>query len=268
MKKISVVVPVYNAEKHILETLRSIAAQTFEDFDVAVVDDCSTDNSASIIQRFCKQDDRFKYYRMDRNSGGPAGPRNLGIAVTSSDYVAFCDADDLWAPFKLEVQMDVARRAGPAIITTAVRGFTDGDIVDPLPPSQGPVSVKEIPHGALLLRNWVALSSVLASRTWLSAAGEFNTARSHVAVEDFDMWLRITSLGGKVVRIGTPLVHYRKSPTQISADKGMMLRKALDVIGKDYARRGAARSYIILRPAHAIMYLAASTWVRFVQREK
>ena len=109
MPQVSVIVPVYNAEKYISETLASIATQTFDDFDVHVVDDCSTDGSAAIIQRFCAHDQRFHYHRSPSNFGGPAGPRNLGVARSSGEYVAFCDADDLWAPHKLEVQLAVAR---------------------------------------------------------------------------------------------------------------------------------------------------------------
>ena len=117
MPQVSIVVPVYNAERYIADTLQSIANQTFEEFDVHVVDDCSTDGSAAIIQRFCREDTRFSYHRTPQNFGGPAGPRNLGVERSDGEFVAFCDADDLWVPFKLEVQLAVARQSGADIVS-------------------------------------------------------------------------------------------------------------------------------------------------------
>lgn len=267
MPQVSVVVPVYNAEKYIAETLASIAGQSFADFDVHVVDDCSTDGSAKIVREFCARDPRFHYHRSPTNFGGPAGPRNLGIAQSAGEYVAFCDADDLWAPFKLEVQLAIARDSGADVVSAVVRDFADGETPAPFDRPQGAVPLTDISHGRLLLKNWIALSSVMGRRASLLIAGPFNTARTHIAVEDFDMWLRITERGGRVVRIGTPLVHYRKLPTSISASKSMMIRKALNIIGEDYGRRGRAGLFKLLRPVHWILYVGTSAWMRAVRRE-
>lgn len=267
MPRVSVVVPVYNAEKYIGETLRSICSQTFSDFDVHVVDDCSTDGSAAIVQAFCAVDDRFSYHRSPSNFGGPAGPRNLGIEKSSSEYVAFCDADDVWVAHKLETQLAVAEETLADVISAVVRDFRDGEAREPVAPPSGVLPHAEISHTRLLLKNWIALSSVVARRSVLEAAGPFNPAKTHVAVEDFDMWLRITQSGGRVVRVGVPLVHYRKLPTSISASKTMMIRKALNMIGDDYARRGKGALFNILRPVHWILYVGTSAWMRAVRRE-
>lgn len=267
MPRISIVVPVYNAEKYIAETLEAIAAQSFTDFDVHVVDDCSTDDSAAIVEEWCARDARFHYHRSPSNFGGPAGPRNLGIAASTGEFIAFCDADDIWAPHKLETQLAVAEVSGAAVVSAVIRDFVDGD---PLPTFQKPatpVPTTSISHAKLLIKNWIALSSVVARRSALSAAGPFNPARTHVAVEDFDMWLRITGMGGKVVRVGAPLVHYRKLPSSISASKSMMIRKALNIIGEDYARRGKGGLFRMLRPVHWMLYVGTSAWMRAVRRE-
>lgn len=267
MARVSVVVPVYNAEKYIGETLRSIGSQTFRDFDVHVVDDCSTDGSAAIIQAFCAADDRFTYHRSPSNFGGPAGPRNLGIEQSTGEYVAFCDADDLWVAHKLEKQLNLAEATEADIVSAVVRDFHDGDELQPVATPSGAVPWSEISHARLLLKNWIALSSVVARRSALVASGGFNPARTHIAVEDFDMWLRITQNGGRVVRAGVPLVHYRKLPTSISASKTMMIRKALNMIGDDYTRRGKGALFKILRPIHWILYVGTSAWMRAVRRE-
>jgi len=267
MPQVSVIVPVYNAEKYIYETLASIADQTFKDFDVHVVDDCSKDESAAIIERFCKQDHRFHYHRSPSNFGGPAGPRNLGIAKSSGEYVAFCDADDLWARHKLEVQMGVASDSDAAVVSAIARDFPDGTVPKPFKRPEGRVSLSKVSHGALLLKNWINLSSVLIRRSVLAAAGPFNAAQSHIAVEDFDMWLRVTGRGATVLRVGVPLVHYRKVATSISARKIMMVGKALNVIGEDYARRGKSGVFACLRPVHWLLYLGTSVYMRVLKRE-
>ncbi|HEV7234393.1 MAG TPA: glycosyltransferase [Sphingorhabdus sp.] len=267
MPRISVIVPVYNAERYIGETLQAITSQSFSDFDVHVVDDCSTDGSADIVREFCTQDSRFHYHRSPSNFGGPAGPRNLGIAASTGEIVAFCDADDVWVPHKLEVQLDAAERTGAAVVCAAIRDFVDGAALPDFAKPQLPAAVTKITHSRLLLKNWIALSSVVVRRSWLDKVGPFNPAKSHVAVEDFDMWLRITAMGGEVVRVTAPLVHYRKLPTSISASKSMMIRKALNVIGEDYARRNRDTLFTLIRPAHWLLYFGTSAWMRAVRRE-
>ncbi len=267
MPQVSVIVPVYNAEKYIAETLASVAAQTFADFDVHIVDDCSTDGSAAIIQNFCAQDPRFHYHRSPSNFGGPAGPRNLGIERSSGEYVAFCDADDLWTPHKLEVQLGVMGGGEADVVSGVARDFADGTTPAPFQRPAEPLALSKVSHGALLVKNWINLSSVLARRSALAAAGPFNAGRSHIAVEDFEMWLRMTAGCARVVRVGAPLVHYRKVATSISARKITMVGKALNIIGEDYDRRGKAGLFTLLRPAHWFLYLGASAYMRGLRRE-
>lgn len=267
MPRISVIVPVFNAEKYIAATLSSIAVQSFSDFDVYIIDDCSTDGSAAIIQNFCATDQRFKYYRSPSNFGGPAGPRNIGVERSIGQFVAFCDADDLWAPFKLEVQLRIAEACGADVVSALTKDFKDGDEIEPLQLPPGTIPLAPITHRKLLLKNWIALSSVMVNRKALLAAGVFDTSRAYIAVEDFDMWLRITAQGGAIVKIDMPLVHYRRSPSSISADKHMMVRKALAVIGEDYRRRGIYGLFRLLRPVHWLLYVGTSAWMRLVRRE-
>lgn len=91
--KASVIIPVYNAEAYLNETLSTIANQTESDFEVLLIDDCSEDNSSEICKAICETDKRFKYYRMPKNSG-PAATRNVGIERAQGDYLLFVDADD------------------------------------------------------------------------------------------------------------------------------------------------------------------------------
>ena len=98
MPKATIVVPAFNASKTIVETLESLQAQSFQDFEVVVVNDGSTDATVDVIKRFLR-DRRFRV--VDQPNRGLAGARNTGIANANGEYVGFCDSDDLWTPDKL-----------------------------------------------------------------------------------------------------------------------------------------------------------------------
>ena len=103
MPAISVVIPVHNEEKYIAECLESLLAQTFRDFEVVVVDDCSTDSSRAIVERYAQKfGGRLKLFGTKKNSGSGSLPRNKGLKLSRGEYVFFVDADDLITPTALE----------------------------------------------------------------------------------------------------------------------------------------------------------------------
>src|SRR3954453_3649613 len=97
MPRVSVVVPIYNVEDYLEECLDSLAAQTFEDLEVVMVDDSSTDGSAAIAESFAARDPRFRVVRRAAN-GGLSAARNTGIDAATGEFLAFVDSDDLVAP--------------------------------------------------------------------------------------------------------------------------------------------------------------------------
>lgn len=99
---ISCIVPVYNGEKYLDETLDSIFAQTYRPLEVIVIDDGSTDGTGNLVKA---RTEEVIYVLQD--NAGPAAARNVGIATASADYLAFIDADDLWLPDKLTRQMEL-----------------------------------------------------------------------------------------------------------------------------------------------------------------
>lgn len=104
MARVSVITPAYNAEEFLEETVRSVLQQTFSDWEMIIVDDCSSDNTFVIAQQFAKQDARIRVFRNDKNSG-VAATRNKALDLAVGDYIAFLDSDDLWLPQKLEKQV-------------------------------------------------------------------------------------------------------------------------------------------------------------------
>ena len=102
---VSIITPCYNAEKYIAETIESVLKQTYTNWEMIIVDDCSTDKSSEIIHQYISNDNRIKYFKTDIPSGSPTLPRNIGIQKAQGRYIAFLDADDLYYPSKLENQL-------------------------------------------------------------------------------------------------------------------------------------------------------------------
>ncbi|MBR3747434.1 MAG: glycosyltransferase [Selenomonadaceae bacterium] len=108
---ISVIIPLYNAEKYVGECLAGILAQTFQDFEVIVVNDCSTDSSVAVVEGYKKFfGERLKIVRTQKNSGGCAVPRNVGLPFSRGEYISFLDADDKITPTAFEELYSVAKK--------------------------------------------------------------------------------------------------------------------------------------------------------------
>ena len=102
--KISIITPVYNCERYISKTIQSVINQTYSNWELLLVDDCSTDDSATIIKEYVEKDSRIKYYKLDKNSGA-AVTRNFALQKSDGRFIAYLDSDDLWKSEKLEKQI-------------------------------------------------------------------------------------------------------------------------------------------------------------------
>lgn len=101
---ISIIIPLYNGERFIEQTIKSVLAQTYENWEVIVVDDLSTDSSIEIIKKYVQKDKRIRFYILSEK-GGASIARNKAILEAKGDYIAFLDSDDVWKPNKLEEQL-------------------------------------------------------------------------------------------------------------------------------------------------------------------
>lgn len=109
---VSIITPCYNAASYIADTIESVLSQIFLNWEMLIVDDCSTDNSSRIIKQYALQDDRIVYFKTSVPSGSPSIPRNIGIDNARGDFLAFLDADDIWLPDKLEKEIDFLENNG------------------------------------------------------------------------------------------------------------------------------------------------------------
>lgn len=104
MDLVSIITPIYNCENLLPQTLDCVLNQTYKNWEMILVDDCSIDNSASIIKKYAKKDSRIKYFKLEHNSGA-AMARNKALEKSKGRFIAYLDADDLWKPEKLEKQI-------------------------------------------------------------------------------------------------------------------------------------------------------------------
>ena len=133
---ISVAIPMYNVEKFIGALLESLLAQTFQDFEVIIVDDCSTDNSCAVVENYIpKFSGRLKFSRMEKNSGGPGAPSNKAVALSRGKYVYVMDNDDLIVKNALEIFYNHAEKFNADVVYTD-RGFRFENNADKLFPAQ------------------------------------------------------------------------------------------------------------------------------------
>ncbi|HEU6446894.1 MAG TPA: glycosyltransferase [Verrucomicrobiae bacterium] len=219
---VSVIVAAFNAEKFIAETLASVCAQTFGDFEVIVVDDGSTDNTAAIAREFCQKDSRFQL--VQRPNGGISSARNLGIQKARSEWVAFLDSDDIWLPEKLARQMALAAADPKADLIFTNYHAWDGehDLFLKYPESEA------LPEGDLLrhlVSQFLLLpSTIMVRRQTVINAGMFDEKRRHA--EDWDLWLRMALKGLWARGAREPLARYRFWPGAATSKKRLDCLKA------------------------------------------
>jgi glycosyltransferase involved in cell wall biosynthesis len=209
MAKISVVLPVYNSARFVAQSIQSVLGQTFKDFEIIVVDDGSTDDTASVIGRF----GALVSYHYQKNQGAAAA-RNLGVSRSQGQYVAFLDADDIWYPNKLSAQVSLLE-------TDPSLGFaySDIDTID----ENGEVVEKQFLtkryHRAVdktrkSLTSFVFNgpfpypSTVILKRDVFAHSGGFNSHFRGNYHEDFELWARIAQISAMYF-MPTSLVQYR-----------------------------------------------------------
>jgi glycosyltransferase involved in cell wall biosynthesis len=229
MPRVSVVIPAYNASSFIDETLASIFAQTVQDIETVVVDDGSTDDTCARVLTYGA---RVRLVAGGR--AGAAGARNVGVAASGSDWVAFLDADDVWEPDKLERQLAEAARTSAALISTDRYNVGDRGAL-PLVQSAIQSLVDGDAFERLLLGNVITTSSVLLRRSVFDAVGGFSTEPDVLYAEDWDLWLRIAH-DHQLAACHTPLVSYRHhrlgmshQPRRISDARCRVIARALDL---------------------------------------
>jgi len=207
MPLVSIITPSWNVEGLIGETIESVQAQTFGDWELLIADDCSTDQTRSVVDRYAANDPRIKLIRQPRN-GGPALARQAAIEQAQGRFLAFLDSDDLWLPAKLERQIDFARKNRAALSYTAFRrideaGSATGRLITV------PASLN---YEQLLKNTSIATLTALVDR---DIAG--NVAMKNEPYDDFCFWLSILKKGHVAYGLNEDLARYRVRGVSVSS---------------------------------------------------
>jgi len=227
---ISIVTPSYNAEKLIGRTIESVQVQSYQNWELIVVDDCSKDNTREVVRSYAAQDSRIRLVSLEKNNGAPAAPRNIGIREAKGEWVALLDADDIWHPRKLELQLKAMQQAGVDFSCTQMRDFTDETSLVFAEP--GEVVCERISFAKQQLKGRIPTSSVMA-RKGVLLKFSFNEDIRYKAVEDYHCWLRIHQALGDSIKLEYPLLCYRRIQGQISGSKKYMLER-MYMVHKEY----------------------------------
>ena len=121
---VSIITPTYNCGRFIGETIESVQKQTYTNWEMIIVDDCSTDDTKNVVEKYQEQDERIKYHCLTENSGA-AVARTKAMDLAAGQYMAFLDSDDLWMPDKLEKQLEFMQKNNYAFTSTSYQHMTE-----------------------------------------------------------------------------------------------------------------------------------------------
>lgn len=206
----SVILPTFNRAEKLRRALESLAAQTFTDFEVIVCDDGSTDHSPEVVDSF--KESFHITYLWEENWGGPARPRNKGLGVARGEWICFLDSDDWWYPEKLATIVDFTPNADVI--------HHDSDVFDEKGKKFLNMRGRQLKKPAFvdLMTGWNGLhtSTVCVRKSVLDEVGVFSEDRAFIAIEDFDLWIRISRITDRFTHIPRILSSYLASGGNIS----------------------------------------------------
>jgi GT2 family glycosyltransferase len=256
MPIISVIVPAYNSEQTILETIESVLQQTFSDFELIVINDGSTDRTLELLNTV--KDPRLKIFSYP--NAGVSVARNRGITHTSGDFIAFLDHDDLWTSDKFEVQLAALQQHPEAGLVYSWAYYMDekGESFY----ADKSIFIEGNVYEQLLVRDFIASgSSCLIRRQAIESVGEFDP--SVPGVDDWDYWIRLAAHWHFVV-VPKGQVFFRQSlGSQSSKKVEIMEKNMLRVVEKAFQSAPPEMQYLKNQSlANTYTYLAYKYWAR------
>lgn len=207
---VSVIMPTYNCGRFITETIRSIQAQTYSNWEIEIVDDCSTDDTAGIVAPLMESDARIHYTCLEVNSGA-AVARTEAMKLARGEYMAFCDSDDLWMPDKLERQLAFMRACGCAFSCTAYEQIDEAGA----PLNRVIKTIPKTSYNRLLLDCPVGNSTVMYS---VAKMGKFQVPNIRKRNDDA-LWLQMLKKEPYIWGMPDVLMQYRIRSNSISSNK-------------------------------------------------
>lgn len=206
---VSIIMPMYNAEKFIRQSIESVLKQTYTNWELLIIDDCSTDQSKKIVFEFINECKKIKYLKHEENLG-VAEARNTGINNSNGRFIAFLDTDDIWKSKKLEKQIKFM------INNNYVFTYTSYGIVDSNNNKLGrQMNIpRKLAFKDLLKGNNIGCFTVIIDKKEIN-----NIKMPHIRHEDYATWLNILKKGYVAYGIKEKLGYYRKSKDSLTSNK-------------------------------------------------
>jgi glycosyltransferase involved in cell wall biosynthesis len=235
--RVSILMPMFNAERYIRSAATSILDQTFRDLELVVVDDGSSDRSAEFVGAI--RDPRIRLLQNPRRLGVSAA-RNQALAQARGTYVGFMDSDDVARPDRIARQVDFLTAHNDVALVGSWAGLIDsgGRLIGSI---EVPCDADTI-FSLLPRHNCFVASSVMVRRTCMERLGGFRTEMS--VAEDYDFFLR-ASEHFPLANIGTTLLSYRVHPSQLTTSRTAKVRRCADAARADAIRRRLARGWTV-----------------------
>ena len=209
MAQVSIITPCYNSAEFIAETIESIQAQTFTDWELLITDDCSTDNTIEIVKQYANTDSRIKLLLLEKNQGGGAA-RNNSINNAQGRYIAFCDSDDRWYPTKLEKQIEFMQQHDSALSYTSYMTCSEDGVM----------------NGIIIAPQRVTFKSNLMDCKIGCLTAMYDTLKVGKVFlplirkrQDWGLWIKVLKICGYAHGIKEPLAIYRLRKGSISSKK-------------------------------------------------
>jgi len=207
---VSIITPSYKSERFIAECIESVLSQTYENWEMIIVDDCSPDNSNDIIEEYCKKDARIKLLRLEQNSG-PAVARNTAIKEAKGRFIAFLDADDLWVQEKLKKQLTFMQKNDIAFsFSEYVKIDENSNVI-----SEVIHRPKKVDYKRMLKSNYIPCLTVIYDTAKLSKVYMPLILKR----QDYALWLKILKKIDFAYCYNEPLAKYRFYAGSLSSNK-------------------------------------------------
>lgn len=215
---VSIVVPVYNSQEYLEDTIKTIENQTYKKWELILIDDCSTDNSVDIIEKYMKENNKINLIKLKENSGA-AVARNAGIAAAEGKYIAFLDADDLWKTNKLEVQLEFMNKGNYAFT------YTNYEFADAFGNPSGKVVrvPKSLNYYQALKNTIIFTSTVMLDVNQLGK--ELIKMPNVKRGQDAATWWKILRANNVAYGLNINLSLYRRGNTTLSSNKFRAIKR-------------------------------------------
>ena len=228
---VSVILPMYNSQRYIESCVRSVLNQTFREFELICVDDCSTDDTLKIVTELAKKDPRIRVVKLPKNSGGASEPRNTGIRLSRGKYISFIDSDDMYTPTALQELVTEAEKFQADVVHTEQVYFPENQVIDVTPQTKFTTFSKE--KGGFCKEAFLETDN-LAERVQMFYKGRFfgwihnklyrrdfimekNLKFDKLLTsEDIIFYFKVICTAPRVVRVPNIIYIYRHNPNSIT----------------------------------------------------